>query len=97
MPHKKFSLSAKVSSGNPSAIKPVLESLIGNKGTIKSTNDGFEIQAELEGESARDLNRVFLSEMRKAEKRTRLRAEWSSDKTVQKFFDYVPKGIRKLV
>jgi len=96
MPQKKFTLLAKVSSDNPSAIKPVLGSLIGNKGTIKSTDDGFEIQAELEGESAKDLNRMLLSEMRKVEKRTRLRAEWSSDKTVQKFFDYVPKGIRKL-
>ena len=96
MPQKKFSLSAKISSYNPSAIKPALESLIGNKGTIKSTNDGFEVQAELEGESAKDLNRMLLSEMRRLEKRTRLRAEWSSDKTVQKFFDYVPKGIRKV-
>ncbi len=96
MPKKKFVLSAKVSSNNPSAIKPVLESLIGNRGTIKSTDDGFEIQAELEGENARDLNRMLLSEMRKVEKRTRLRAEWSSGETVEKFFDYVPKGIRKL-
>ena len=96
MPKKKFNLSAKVSSNNSFAIKPVLESLIGNKGTIKSTDDGFEIQAELEGESARDLNRMLLSEMRKLEKRTRLRAEWSSGKTVEKFFDYVPKGIRKV-
>ena len=75
MPQKRFSLSAKVSSDNPSAIKRVLESLIGTKGTIKSTNDGFEIQAEFEGGSARDLNRLLLSEMRKVEKRTRLRAE----------------------
>jgi len=96
MPQKKFILSAKVSSNNSLAIQPVLESLIRNKGTIKVTDDGFEIQAELEGDSARDLNRVLLTEIRKLEKRTRLRAEWSSGGTVEKFFDYVPKGIRKL-
>jgi len=96
MPKSKFSLSAKVSSDNPSAIKPMLESVIGDKGTIKPTDDGFEIRAELEGESAKDLNRMLLSEMRRVEKRTRLRAEWSSGKTVQKFFDYVPKGTRTI-
>ena len=96
MPETKFSLSAKISSDNPSAIKPILESVIGSKGTIKSIDDGFEIQVELEGESAKDLNRTLLSEMRRVEKRTRLRAEWSSGKTVQKFFDYVPKGTRTI-
>jgi hypothetical protein len=96
MVSKTFRLSAKVSSNNPSAIKPALERLIGNSGTIKATEDGFEIVAELEGESAKDLNRNLLSEMRRAEKRTRLRAEWTVGDTVEKFFDYVPKGTRKI-
>jgi hypothetical protein len=69
--------------------------MIGSKGTIKPTSDGFEIQAELEGESAKDLNRNLLSEMRRAEKKTRLRAEWSSGNTEERFFDYVLKGTRK--
>jgi Uri superfamily endonuclease len=95
MSKKKFTLSATVSSDNPTAIKLVLKRLIGANGTIKSISDGFEIQTKLEGVSAKDLNRTLLSEMRRAEKKTRLRAEWSSGDTVQKFFDYVPKGIRK--
>ena len=54
--------------------------------------DGFEVETELTGESARDLNRRLLSEMRNAERRTRLRAEWTADGVTERFFDYVPKG-----
>ncbi|MGP8068930.1 MAG: hypothetical protein ACLP5V_03475 [Candidatus Bathyarchaeia archaeon] len=93
---KKFRLSARVSSDNPSAIKPILEKFISGKGTIKSIKDGFEVEADLEGESARNLNRTLLSELRRTEKRTRIRAEWSSGNTIEKFFDYAPKGTRRL-
>lgn len=96
MPKKKFSLSAKISSDNPSAIKPVLERLIGTNGKINSTSEGFEIVAEFEGESTKDLNRMLLSEVRRAEKKTRLRAEWTWRNTVEKYFDYVPKGKQKI-
>ena len=88
-------MSAKISTDNTVAIKPVLEQLIGAKGSVKPISGGFEIHAELEGESAKELNRTLLSEMRRAEKRTRLRAEWSSRGTVHGFFDYVPKGTHK--
>ncbi len=46
----------------------------------------------MEGGSAKELNRSFLSALRRVEKKTRLRAEWTSeDGTVQKYFDYVLK------
>jgi len=96
MAQRKFRLWAQVSSDNPSAIKPALEQIIVKKGTIRQTDQGFEVEAQLEGESARALNRMILSELRKAEKRTRIRAEWTSDDTIERFFDYVPKGTRKL-
>jgi hypothetical protein len=96
VPKKRFKVTGKVSTDSPAAVKPVLERLIGEKGSIKSTSDGFEIEAYLEGETAKDLNRALLSEMRRVEKRTRLRAEWSTENTVEKFFDYVPKGARKV-
>jgi hypothetical protein len=48
------------------------------------------------GESARDINRVPLAALRKVEKKTRLRAEWALRKCVERFFDYVPKGSRKI-
>jgi hypothetical protein len=95
MTQRKFRLWAHVSSDNPSAIKPALERIIVNKGIIKQTDQGFQVEAELEGESAQALNRMILSELRRAEKRTRIRAEWTSGDTIEKFFDYVPKGTRK--
>ncbi len=95
MSEKKFKLSAKVSSDTPSAIKPVLERIVGNSSSIKPTADGFEVAAELKGESARDLNRMLLSELRRAEKKTRMRSEWTSEDTIEKFFDYVPKQTKK--
>ena len=95
MVKKKFNLNAQVGSNNLSAIKPVLERLIGKTGTLKLINDSFEIKAELEGESSRDLNRMLLSEMRKVEKKTRLRAEWTADGVSDKFFDYALKATRK--
>ena len=95
MVQKRFRLSAWVSSNNPSVIKATIKAFVGSNGTIKPTEDGFEINAELEGDSAKDLNRKLLSEMRRMEKRTRLRAEWTCGNTIEKFFDYVPKGIHK--
>jgi hypothetical protein len=92
MVEKRFKLSARISSDNSPAIKSVLERITGNEGTIKPTGEGFEVNAELNGESARDLNRMLLSEMRKAEKKTRIRAEWTSGNTIERFFDYVPKA-----
>jgi hypothetical protein len=93
---KKFRLSARINSDDPSSIESILGRLIGGKGRIKSIEKGFEVEADLKGESARDLNRMLLSEMSKAEKRTIIRAEWISGNRIKKFFDYVPKGIRKL-
>ena len=91
MSEKKFKLSARISSANPSAIKPVLEQIIGKDGSIKPTTDGFEVNAEFKGENARDLNRMLLSELRRAEKKTRIRSEWTSEDTTEKFFDYAHK------
>jgi hypothetical protein len=95
MAQRKFRLCANVSSDNLVVIKAALERIIANKGTIRQTDQGFEVEAELEGERARVLNRMILSELRRAEKRTRIRAEWTSGDTIERFFDYVPKGTRK--
>jgi hypothetical protein len=44
----------------------------------------------MEGASAKELNRTLLSALRKVEKRTTLRAEWTSDDgTSERFVDYV--------
>ena len=106
MTNKRFVLVATVSTDNPKAIRPILEKRIGRHGSFKevSTDDvdqsskgEFLVQAEIEGISAKDLNRSLLSALRSVEKRTRLRAEWSSGNTAERYFDYVlkKKTIRK--
>ena len=79
-----------MSTDNPRAIRRVLDDLIQN-GSITPIEVGFQVKAKMVGESARDLNRTLLSALRKVEKRTRLRAEWAFGKSVERFFDYVPK------
>ncbi len=95
MAEKRFKLSARVDSDNPSAVRPVLERLVASgKGTIQEDGDSLVVDAELQGEEAKELNRTLLSEMRRAEKKTRLRAEWTAEGVTARFFDYVPKGVR---
>ena len=72
-------------------IRHALEQLSA-KGSVRKAGDEFVVEAEMEGASARELNRTFLSALRKVEKRTTLRAEWTSDEgTSERFFDYVLK------
>jgi len=92
---KRFRLTARVSSSSPNAVKPVLEKAVG-QGSVKKVNDEFLVEAQMEGESAKDLNRSLLSALRRVEKRTRLRAEWTSvDGTTERYFDYVLKKTTK--
>jgi hypothetical protein len=93
MAMKKYRLVATISTESVPQIKKALDTLI-NDGSIKRTDNGFVVTATLTGENARDLNRAFLSALRKIEKKTSLRAEWTSGKTTERFFDYVPKGTR---
>lgn len=94
MANRKFSLVARVSTENSKAVKRVLEAFVPN-GSITAAEGGFLVQAEFRGTSARELNRTLLSTMRRVERQTRLRAEWTSGGTTERFFDYVPKGTRK--
>lgn len=92
MAESDFHLVADVSSGDSPAIEPVLRGLM--SGSITKTTDGFHIEVTMTGPSARDLNRSLLSALRRAERRTRLRAEWTANGPTERFFDYVPKGTR---
>ncbi len=95
MAKKTFNLLAAVSTENPDTVKRVLHEIL-PKGAVTKTEDGFQLKADLTGESARELNRELLSALRRVEKKTRLRAEWKSGNVVERFFDYVPKGSRKV-
>ena len=76
----------------PRGGRPVLQSLV--VGEISRTTDGFHIEATVRGEDARELNRSLLSALRRAERRTRLRSEWTAGGTTHRFFDYASKGSR---
>ncbi|MGD0448345.1 MAG: hypothetical protein ABSB36_06975 [Candidatus Dormibacteria bacterium] len=90
-----FRLVADVSSDAPDRVRAVMAQLFPTG--VTETAGGFHIEAVLEGESARDLNRTALSALRRAEKRTRLRAAWTSGGTTERFFDYGSKGSRPAV
>lgn len=95
MAARRFSLRARVSSDNPEAVRPVLERQIPGGSIERAPNaKEFTVEGELNGTTARDLNRVLLSALRQVEKRTRIRSEWTCDGTTERFFDYVPKGNR---
>ena len=92
-----FKLSARVSTDSPSRIAPVLEKLF-PKRAVTERGGEFVIETSIEtnkeGENAKDLNRELLSALRKVERKTRLRAEWTSNEGVTyRFFDYVLKKI----
>jgi hypothetical protein len=90
-----FCLVASVNTDSPEAIQPVLERLVGKGSVAKIGNNEFRIETQIEGEDAKELNRSLLSELRRIERKTRLRAEWTSDETTERFFDYVQKKRRK--
>jgi hypothetical protein len=92
----RYSLHARIDTENPAAVEPVLARMFPS-GTVTRAagRQEFVVDAELEGSSARDLNRALLSELRRVEKRTRLRSEWTWKDMTERFFDYVPKGTRK--
>jgi hypothetical protein len=94
MAKRTFTLTARITTENPHSIKRVLEELF-PKTSVSRTDEGFLVKATMRGENARDLNRTLLSALRRVERKTRLRAEWTSGCTTERFFDYVPKGTRK--
>ncbi|MCI4348555.1 MAG: hypothetical protein L3J97_08075 [Thermoplasmata archaeon] len=97
MTAKRFILRARVTTENPSAVRPVLLQLLPG-GSVTLTGDPKElvIKGERDGTNAGELNRELLSALRRVERRTRLRAEWSSEGTMERFFDFIPKSKRSV-
>ena len=91
----RFVIRAKVNTEDPNAVRTALRQMF-PAGTVTLSVDPKELvlRAEQAGESARELNRTLLTELRRVERRTRLRAEWTAEGRTEKFFDYVPKGVR---
>lgn len=91
----KFKLQARISRADAQTIRQAFEQLAA-KATVGKANEDFTVQAEVEGASARELNRELLSALRRVERKTTLRAEWTaSDGTTERYFDYVLKKTTK--
>ena len=91
----RFSVVASINTENPEAVRPVLERLVSKGRVTRIGEKEFRIEAEMEGKDAKELNRSLLSELRRAERRTRLRAEWTCGEMTERFFDYVLKKSTK--
>ena len=89
----KLQLDARVSSDSPDAVGRFLVAKLGANSTTREGGDWI-VHAEIKGASARDANRELLTELRRVERKTRLRAEWTSAGLVERFFDYVSDGTR---
>jgi hypothetical protein len=85
-----FHLVGQVTSENPDAVRALLREL--GLGTLASSGTALQVEGVMEGEDARDVNRRLLSALRRVERRTVLRSEWSAGGLTHRFFDYVPKG-----
>ncbi|MGO9794033.1 MAG: hypothetical protein ACLP8S_32320, partial [Solirubrobacteraceae bacterium] len=70
---KRFDLDADIRSTSLQEVLPALQDLF-PEATIETTETGLRVRVQLEGESARDLNRAVLSALRRVERRTTLRA-----------------------
>jgi hypothetical protein len=88
-----FAVVADVSSERLEAVRPVLAQTIG-AATITDNAQGLHVEGVLDGADAREVNRVLLSALRRVERRTRLRAEWTGGGFTYRFFDYAHKSTR---
>ena len=87
----RFRLMARVSTSNPDAVRAVLREMA-KGGRVREEEGEFVLEADIENGSAKELNRSLLTALRRVEKRTRLRAEWTSgDGMTERYFDYVLK------
>ena len=90
---QEFVLVGQVSSDDPEAVGRVLWEVLPAGSTIAGIAEGFQVEARLRGESARELNRTLLSALRRVCRRTRLRAEWTdAHGRRERFFDYAARG-----
>ena len=93
MGERPFTLVARIRTTDHAALRTVLADLIPH-GVMAPTPEGFRVEAELEGTSARDLNRMLLSGLRWVDRRATLHAAWTSEGITEHFFDYTARGRR---
>ena len=94
MGNRKFSLVARVSTENPKADKRVLKELV-SKSSITRSAEGFVIKGRAERRKRPRVKSDLLSALRRIERKTRLRAEWTSGGTTERFSITCPRGHTK--
>jgi hypothetical protein len=92
----KLLLDASVSSDSSDAVGRFLVDKLG-AASVRRDGDDWIVRTEIDGTSARDANRELLTELRRVERMTRLRSEWTHAGLTERFFDYVPKSTRPAV
>ena len=93
MGDRHFLLAAQIRTTERAAVQVVLADLI-PQSAITTTEEGLHVEGEVEGTSARDLNRLLLSAVRRIDRRATLRAEWTTAGITERFFDYAPRSVR---
>lgn len=91
---KKFALVADILTEEPAKIHKVLVELVGVNAMLR-TDRGFWVRTTMEGRSAAELNRIFLSSIRRCETKVRLKAEWTHGQTTERFTDFDPHDRRE--
>lgn len=90
----RFHLVARISSESVSTLRPILSSILPGV-SVRSDGVDLVVEGDLEGSSSKDLNRSLLSALRRVEKRTRIRSQWTGPNGVtERYFDYVLKSAR---
>lgn len=86
-----FTLEAEISTDDAQTLGAVLAARF-PPDEIARVPGGLRVSCVLQGPSARELNRELLSYLRRAVKKTRLRARWQAGGVTERYFDCVFKG-----
>jgi len=90
MDERQFVLVARIRTKDRAGIQMVLAGLLPH-GSVTATDEGFRVEATLEGTSARDLNRMLFSALRRIDHRATLHADWTAAGITERFFDYTAR------
>jgi hypothetical protein len=91
MDERQFVLGARIHTTDHAGVQIALARLLPH-GSVNPTDEGFRVEAVLEGTSAEDLSRMFLSALRRIDQRVTLHAAWTAAGITEHFFDYTARG-----
>jgi hypothetical protein len=87
---KTFSLSATITTAAPGAVHAAVSAVLGARAVVRADDGGLAVEAPaVVGVEARELNRRLYSAVRGVDEAARLRAEWTSDGSCERFRGYV--------